>query len=260
MKKLLVAFLFSIMLLSLIVAAPAPKTIIGSSSELVISPNLASYYPQNTMREMEIHITNSTNIITSKATCSLHIYDEQFNGGHAYANKTSTFLPAPEEEDMEMIVPASVFDVKGQYSLKIACNTSSQAGLYESTFYVTASGNPPADDVTTAMIWLLGIATIILLFYTLFMTIAKIVTVDMTLYDLLLAWGSYILLIILNYLSSEYLIRTYLEDLTNNVMLHFGFTHIILPTIAFIITLFFKSTQKKKLLSPQEINGGLRYG
>lgn len=257
MNKFILVLMFTILILPLVASAPPVKTIVsGQTTGLTISPNLVNYVPQNSIREWEIHALNDSKLITSGLTCTIHIYEEQKDGGHIYFNSSSTFM---DVYDIEIISPASITAVKGQYSFKAYCNTSSQAGLYEGTYYVTKSGNPPADDITTTFIWLLFIASVLLLFYTFFLMLAKLVTADVTVYDVLLSWSGFILMIIVNYLSEEYLIRTYVENLTATLLSLTVWTNGVLPIIAFIITMFIKSTMKKKPLSPQEI-GGFRYG
>jgi hypothetical protein len=114
-------------------------------------------------------------------------------------------------------------------------------------------------DFTASLIILLFIVATILLFYTLFLTIAKLVTADETVYDVLLAWGSFILLIIVNHLTAHYLEDVYIYNLTETFISITPWTNVVLPLVAFIITLFIKSTQKKRPMSVQEI-GGFRRG
>lgn len=247
----MIVFLFSMLLLPMVASAPPVKTVITSAG-LTVSPNLVNYMPMNTSREWEIHVLNGTKLLTSGVTCTLHIYKEYSDGGHLYKNTTSTLV---DNYDYEIITPASVHATKGQYSFKAFCNTSTEAGLYESTYYVTKSGNPPSDDITTALIYLLFIASSIILFYTFFLILAKLVTADVTIYDVLVSWAGYILVIVVNYLAGEYLIRTYVENLTATFLTLTVWTNGVLPLVAFIITFFIKSTMKKRPLSPQEIGG-----
>ena len=114
-------------------------------------------------------------------------------------------------------------------------------------------------DFTASLIILLSIIAFIALFYTLFLTLAKLVTADETVYDVLLSWGSFILLIIINHLTAHYIEDVYFYNLSDTFISITPWTNVVLPLLAFIITMFIKSTQKKKPLSVQEI-GGFKYG
>lgn len=251
-KDILLMILFTVILsINLVTAAPPIKTF-SSSEGLVVSPNLVNYIAQNTLREWEIHVLNSSKLITSGVTCTLHIYEENKDGGHIYKNTTSTII---DEYDLEIIVPPAIQKERGQYSFKAFCNTTGLAGLYEGTYYITKSGNPPADDIFTAVIYLLFIISIIVLFYSFFMNIFKIATAETTVYDVLISIGSYILLIVVNYLGGEYIIRTFVEDITGQLLTITAFTNVLLPLISLIIVMFIKATQKKKPLSAREFSG-----
>lgn len=250
-NKILLIPILLFFFVSLISSAPTPKTIIANS-DLTISPNLVHYVPLNTSREWEIHLVNTTRQITSAATCGIHIYNEYSDGGHAYLNSSSTFS---NTYDIEMITPAAVHNKKGEYSIKVFCNTSNEAGLYESTYYVTKSGNPPADDIFTTFIYALFIFGSLGLFYTLFLGFAKLATGSETIYDVLVSWCFFILMLIINYLGQEFLIRTYVEDLSALFISISIWTNGLLPVISFIISVIWRSLKKKKNLSVQELAG-----
>jgi hypothetical protein len=124
---------------------------------------------------------------------------------------------------------------------------------------LTPDGSTPAGDNVTIFVWALFIVGTIGLFYTFFMLIAKIVTAGETIYDVLLSWGFYILMIMINHLSAHYIEDVFTYNLSNTFLTLTVWTNGVLPLIAFIITFFIKSTQKKKVPSPQEL-GGFRNG
>lgn len=106
----------------------------------------------------------------------------------------------------------------------------------------------PGDFTESFIIFLFIVATLAL-FYTLFLTLAKLVTADETVYDILLAWGSFILLLIVNHLTAHFIDDVYFFNLTETFISITPWTNVVLPLLAFIITFFVKSTQKKKTLS-----------
>jgi hypothetical protein len=247
--------MFILLLSSLVSSAPAIKSVV-TGGELTVSSNLPEAIRLNSTREWEIHLLNSTTNIIRGASCVLHIYDEMGDGGHNYKNTSSVVV----DGDIEMISVGNVFPEKGVYSYKAICNTTTQAGLYEQSFYVTKEGQPPADDIFTMFIYILFILSIIGLFYTFLLTIANIATTSETVYDVLLSWGFIILTMVTNYLAGEYLLRTFVENLTAQLLTYLAWTNGVLPMIALIITFFVKGTQKKNVLSVQEVSGRYVHG
>jgi hypothetical protein len=115
-------------------------------------------------------------------------------------------------------------------------------------------------DFTASLIIVLFIVATLGLFYTLLLTIAKLVTAEETVYDVILSWGAFILLIIVNHLTAHYIEDVFMYDLSNTFISLTPWTNVVLPIVAFVITLFVKGTQKKRPLNVQEIGGKLVYG
>ncbi len=131
--------------------------------------------------------------------------------------------------------------------------------LLPSVMALTPDGSVAAGDNMNIFITTLFIITTLGLFYTLFLTIGNLVTAEETIYAVLLSWGSYILLIIVNHLTAHYVEDVYMYNLSENFINLTPWTNVVLPLVAFIITFFIKNTQKKKLMSVQEL-GGFRRG
>ena len=228
------------------------------SNSLLVEPVFLDYIPQNQAYHIETLVFNSSNgvPIVNNIGCYLYLYSKGSQGeqlAQLYDN-TSNY---------EFDLNANNFSEKGEYCSKVRCNNSITGGMNEQCFYVTQSGNPPAGDIFTSIIYLLFIITSVLLFYTFFLMIFKLVVLDMTVYDILLAWTSFILVLVVNYLGKEYLIQPFVENMTNYFMIYTGWTNVFLPLCVFVVTFIYKTLQKKKPLSPQEISGfrgGYRYG
>lgn len=248
MKKLLIILILLLVLPSVLAV---PQTLTLNPEALTIATNIPTAISQNITREFEVHVLNLSKIITS-ATCSLHIYDTDGDGGHLYRGTNSSF---DEFGDLEFVVNASVHSTKGQYSYKVLCNSSSQAGLFESVYYVTKTGKEPAKDLFIVFIYLLFIFSTIGLFSTFFITIAKVATADSTVLDVIITWGFFILNVIVVHLSEEYLISAYVENLANFFVSLTTWTNGVLPLIAFIISIIFRSLKEKRPLGMYEING-----
>lgn len=240
-----------IILMPFLFAAPPIKNTVVSGGELIVSSNIPTAIPVNSTREWEVHIINSTKHFNDSVSCILHIYKDDGDGGHAYRNFSNTF----KNYDIEFITTNVVHQKKGEYSYKIICNTTSQVGLYEAPYYVTQSGNPPAEDTFTMFIYILFIIAILGLISTLFLNVAKLATAEMTVYDVLASWSFLILNIIVFYLGKEYLLRPFVETISGQLITLTIFSNGLLPLIALIISMIIKSTQKKRVLTVAEFAG-----
>jgi len=252
-KLVLLASIMAIFMLGLVTSAP-PFVTTSSTGGLQIESPTYSYLSKDLDHRFHAHVINSTGMKTNKTTmCFLHFYDTM--GYDTNIGSTVMEFESYNGIDFALTIGKSNYSTKGYYAYVIQCNSTNEIGFLQSPITVTNSGKAEAGDIFTGVIWLLFIFSTLLLFYTFFMTLFKLVTADETVYDVLLAWSSYILVIIVNYLGAEYLIRTYIEDLTGSFLTLTVWTNGVLPLLAFIITFFIKSTQKKKPLSPQETGG-----
>lgn len=260
MHKIFLLSIVFLLLISSVSAAPPFKSI-ELSGGLTVSPNIPIAIPQNQSRAWEIHLANISTIITSGATCEVHIYDEDNTGLHLYHNRSSSFS-SDHIYDIEILTNGSENAEKGVYSYKVICNTTSQAGFYEGQYYVTKNGNIPADDIFQTIIYILFFISLAGLIVTLVLTIAKIATANETIYGLLLSWFFYVLMFFTQYLGANYLITTFIEDFGQLLLTITMWSNVVLPVIGLIITIIYKSTRKKNPLTPQELTGGnlLRYG
>jgi len=202
-------------------------------------------------RQAVVQVLDVNGTAVTGADCIFNIWDVAKNGALIYTNTT----PDIDGIDYSFAIGSTIYPHKGEYSRAIYCNTSDLGGLYKNSYYVTQNGDDPATDSFRIFVYTLFILSTLLLFYTLFITIAKLVTTEETIYDILLAWSSFILVIIVNYLSKEYLIRTFVENLTATFISVTAWTNVVLPLLAFIITMFVKSFKKKKLLGVNELGG-----
>ena len=244
-----------LVLLIIPTAVLAEKIVTTSeSSSLTIATNLPNAIPQSTLREWEIHVFNSTSIIEDGCTCRLHIYEEFGDGGHMYINESSTF----SNQDIEIIVPATLHTTKGLYSYKVYCNTTNEVGLYETNYYVTKNGYDPAGDFFTIFIWLVFILAILGLIYTLFINIARLSITATTIYDVLLSWGFYILTIISLYLSQNFLIETLIERISGTLIAAAGVSNVLFPIFAFVLCFFVRGAMKKRPLGSSDLGGRLQ--
>lgn len=208
-----------------------------SVAATTVTTNIPEHIPQDLNQTVNIAVSDNS------STCILTIYDDE--GTNVYTNSTS-FNP---------LVDQSIFANRGHYSSVADCSNGTSNFFYTQHFTVTKNGFAPAESIFEALIYLLFIFASLLLFYTLMLTMVKLVTATETVYDAIMAWSSYILLMIVNYLGGEYLLRTYVETLSGTFMTLTPWTNVVLPMFALIWTIFRKATEKKKPLTVEQIGG-----
>lgn len=244
--------------LFLITSVVALQEIVLTQQEigLTISTNIPLAIPQNQTRSWNIYVLNSSTIIDTGATCYLYIYDEDYTGDNLYENSSSTFTG----HEIIFNVPANVHENKGIYSYKVGCNTSTETGLIQKTYYVTKNGNEPAEDFFKLFIYLIFMFAIVGLLYTLLIGLAKLVTASTTVYDVAISWAFYILLIITYFLAQNFLINIFIENLSSFFLTVTAWTNGVLPVLSFIFSVIKKGFDKKRPPSVRDIGGKLGYG
>lgn len=122
-------------------------------------------------------------------------------------------------------------------------------------FWVTGNGEAVAGDGLKIFIFSLFIIVTVGLLYSFIIQLAKIATMSMTIYDIIMSWSFLLLMIIVYYLSNSYLTASYVLSLTSMFITISIWSNGVLPLISFIVTFFYKITQKKKPLTIEEIRG-----
>lgn len=245
-------------------ASSASPFVTTTTSGCQIAPVVRDYLKASQDFDFNFHVFNTSNgapLSNSTLSCYFHLYNQ--TGDHFY----TTILHNDPYTEHNVInewvgrIGGGNFSTIGSYAYLVQCNGTIIYGgcADKGLFIITKSGNAPAGDSLTIFIYILFILSSLILFYTFFLTIAKLVTADQTIYDVLIAWSGYILVIIVNYIAGQYLLTDYVELLTAKFLTYTVYTNGVLPLIAFILSFFIKSTQKKRVLTPQEV-GGFRYG
>jgi hypothetical protein len=244
------------------VVLAAPPFVSSNIGGCQITPVAREVLKINTSFDFNFHVFNYSNGIPLSNTtldCEFHFYNQ--TGDHSYTAKLKNdpFSENKVINEWAARMEGGNISTIGTYAYLVQCNGTNTGCADKGYLIVTQSGLNPAGDILVMFIYILFILAALGIFYTFFLTLLKLVTYDETAYDVLLAWAFYILMIIVSYLSGQYLLRSYVYDLSNSILTLTVWTNGVLPLIAFIITFFVKNTQKKKLLSPQEITG-FRYG
>lgn len=169
-------------------------------------------------------------------------------------------------------ITAANFTYEGIYSFLINCNGTvlehhvvagvesqilvERGGFKAVSFALTDNGMPiDGHDSFLVFIWILFIVSSLAAFAVIILTIAKLVTVSETLYGIMCAWGSFLLILITHYIAKYYLVNSYIVDILGPLILPLGFTNVVIPLIGFVVTIFIKSTKKKDPITIEEIGG-----
>ncbi len=249
-KLILIIFLF--MLFPFVSSAPPFQTSADNLDCIIEYPKI-EYIKLDNSYNFNIHVINGTTgkILTDSAiSCFLHIYDN--TGEHIYTNNSLYY--DSDDSDFKALIPSSIFASPKSLTYIAQCNNSVIGCFISAPITSTYNGEKNADDNFTIFIYLIFIIASIGLVYTFFLGLAKLAMADTTIYDVLLSWGFYILMIF-SYYISQYLLSNFVYDLSKTFLNVFVWTNGLLPLISLIITIFIKGMQKKKPLSINELAG-----
>jgi len=206
---------------------------------------------------LSIDVYNRTNgFPETSASCNLFVDNKT---GNEILNTNIPYYSPPSTYRTFLTLNTAQI---GEYAYHITCNTTETGGFAAGNFIITGNGEPQPDSSFLIFVYILFLLTCILLVSTLVLTLVKMAMANETIYGVLISWSSYILLIFSNYLGHNYILAPFVRDITDNLILAFGFTNVIIPLISLIITMFIKSTQKKKLVGVDELTGRglMKYG
>lgn len=145
--------------------------------------------------------------------------------------------------------------VLGEYK---ACTQCDPSGIIKTACYrflVTPNGEDPAGTGLQVFIYILFISFTFILIFLFVINLAKLATASTTIFDLALSLGIYLVLLFTYWLSKNYLLNTFISDHAGLYLTLTAFGGVVLPFVSFVVTIFVKSTQKKSVLSVEEIRG-----
>jgi len=143
----------------------------------------------------------------------------------------------------------------GVYLVFMVCDKEYYLDDYYLYFLITRTGQTPADDNLLIFIYLIFIMIISLLIYTMVINVAKTATIETTVSDVAISWGLYFVMLTLYYLARVYIIDDFILNFSGIFLSITAFTHVVLPLISLILTMFIRSTEKKRLISVNEFTG-----
>lgn len=211
------------------------------------------YYPQNQTTDIKIPCWNNNTYCSTGSKCNITI---------AYSNDSLLV------NNLDMTNTNGIFNytltpaqtsTKGIYKEYVICSDGANNGYSAVQFYITGKGNPPGNDGLKVFIYLIFILSMVGLIYTFCINLAKIITLSIGIYDVLLSWAFYILMIITYNLAYEYLLVTFVEDLAIFFLNITKWTNGVMPILLLAIAIMIKMLDKKGKLSTDEMwKGGSR--
>lgn len=251
MKKIFL-FLIFLFMFSFISAQPPGIFETNNLEGYKIIPGAHSAIKTGQNYTFNLHLANASNgyPVIDGTLCQAHSYG--LNGDHlgiVSINLTGN------DFDYSFLFTGGNFSTRGQYLLKQNCNSSIAGDTDEIFFYVTDFGLNPAGDNLTIFIYIIFLLAIAGTIIYLFISILNLATFNQTIFGVLAAWSSYLLLILANYLARAYLLDYFIEDITDGFITWAGYPLIIIPLISLVVTMFKKGTDKTKPITPQALTG-----
>jgi len=125
---------------------------------------------------------------------------------------------------------------------------------FDNTFTITKTGDNLLIGNNYIFIWIIFIFACLGIFYTFFLTLAKLVTASETIYGILMDWAFIILTLLVIHLSQN-IVDTFIFDISNFILSVTIWSNGLLPLISLIMTMIIKSFQKKKPIDVKELGG-----
>lgn len=247
MKKLFLFMFISLMLLSLVSADKISNVDTGATEGLQIFTPQFEAIKYNTSYNVHIHVSNISTgypLTNDLVSCYLHLYGS--DGSHTYERNT------PLEKDTnnidhELTITYGNFTQAGEInSYYIWCNTTYLGGEVKGSYEITENGRNRPDGII-----ILGFSIVLIFFLmTLIVYVIKavgtIIEANFDILDVAYAYGLYFGLLGVTQLEKIYLGNVEVGNWLNLFVTWLGFPLIILPVLAFFLSLFRMKKQKKR--------------
>jgi hypothetical protein len=132
--------------------------------------------------------------------------------------------------------------------------------VWDYNFYITPNGERLKGDNFLIFAYLVSLIAVIASIVWIILNIVQLVTFSTTVMNLLSSWATYVILMFAWFLNQSYVPNSSLSSLLDMSLKVTAFTSLALPLIGLIVTMVYKSTQKKKPVSVVDLTGRLRYG
>lgn len=245
--KLFSLLMFSLFFVNIVVAVPPVTTVFSGDTGINVEVNSMDVYKFNESRWQVIHLFNNTNgaLITNTTNpniyCTLHLRNSQ-------GFEIGTLNATVHNDHWDINGSFGANNPIGVYVYTIECqDTGAKAGGYVSGYFeITPNGKPAPDGLV-----IMGFVLILLfiLSYSVVLIIkalGHIIDKNFDLMDIGIMWGSYFALLGINQLASIYLGNVVVNDWLDLFVKLYAFPMMIVPVIAFFLSLFNMSKEKKR--------------
>lgn len=228
MKKIFLALILGIFLFSLV------------SANLIVTPE-----PTQAIRFNESHnfylsvYNNSTGEVITNANCNLSIYNStgilKYSGSYVYSSPSYSLNVINTNFTQEDIL-----------TYKIYCSSGTEGGKFTDSLLINMNGNGEPSDFT--IVFFSGIMLFLFAFGIVYLirVIALLGSLSVDLLDVGYMWGAYFALLMLNRLEIIYLGNVEISNWLNTFVSWGGIPFILIPIIAFIISLIANKKEVKK--------------
>jgi len=151
------------------------------------------------------------------------------------------------------VTPVNFPSVDGTINITVEDDAGSTV---TNTVIITRPGG-----LLVTFIYAFSILVILAIIFILVLNIAKLAVMDVTVYNVLVSLTAFFALLLAYQLNINYINVPFMTNWLDLFIDFSGWVMVVFPLIAFFITMFVKAVTKKRLLTPQEMTGGLyKYG
>lgn len=202
------------------------------------------------LAETEIYKRND--LIDLKFTCTLNnaipSASTNYNITLSYPNGT-TFLNNVETtaQGNGAFNYTTNFTELGTYKIQMFCEDGTYSFSDEGNYEITNNGNDVPEGIVIVLFSILFLIIVGFLLYSLILSIGHLASLDLDVVDLAKSFGIYFVFLGFYILSGTYLGNPDIESFTLLFIKIGGFTHLIFPIIAFVLSITVGGLKKKKV-------------
>lgn len=242
--------LFSLLILSLffvnLVSGLLVQTNINTEQGLQVFYPPFKAVTYNQTHTLYIHVSNISNGVpfpNTEIDCYTHIYDS--TGSHVL--ESEAFVKDANGWDLEYEILYGNFTEAGEINtLYIWCNNTAQnlGGSVKGSYEITSNGKPTPEGIVILGFCFIMIFLFSMVVFFLVRATGLIIDANFDILDISYAWGLYFGLLGINLLAGIYLGNLIISEWLELFVTFLGFPLIIIPVVAFFLSLF--RTKKKE--------------
>lgn len=246
MKKLFLLLIMGMFMLSFASAVPPFEENVGIENGIQIFEQRFEAIKYNTTFNFHVHTLNISTglpISNTNVDCFLHLYD--MTGNHLYESGPMT-KNGNGFDLTEVVTYGNFTDYGNTNAYYISCNASEIGGAVGDTYEITANGQPSPEGVVIVgfgILLLFILAGSVLLIVK---AVGNMIDRDFDLLDVAKMWGLFFALLGVNQLAVTYLGNVVINNWLDLFVKLYAFPMVIVPLIAFFLSLFNMNKEQKK--------------